>query len=558
LAFVSDNVTAGNYGTEIDPGQTATNYQYDKTGQLVKDEQEGIEKIEWTVTGKVKSIIFTASSGKKDLKFVYDPMDMRIAKIVYGDKAHTSLESTYYTHDAQGNVMATYTRSQLNNPGNEGISNRFEDSYTLNDHTLYGSSRLGTESNGQLMAQRFYLASVNAYNLETGYDVNGNLVSTSAGDNTLEQFTYDYTARVVGDKSYELSNHLGNVLAVVTDRKVPLTVNGVLVYSADVISYSDYSPYGVELDGRHGSSRYRFGFQGQEKDDEIKGEGNSVNYKYRMHDPRIGRFFAVDPLSSSYPHNSPYAFSENVVIDHVELEGLEKVPTNEIWDLSDANTSASVNYAYDIGGKSIYSGGFQLGTINGIAVRLYEIVQGPNKGNFYGVAFENKKNANSGEGLYEWRFIVGKELVAKRANVGELGPVSKPTWYDVRQDPGNCVFSYSLSYVVAKNSFLYGRFNPKTGNFEADYDAMLEGTIKKVKEAWSNPMNYTSFSNLGVLRIPGKGSFSGMTQYKKSTKGVYQGNNAKNLSKGYQRSISTSSDIQPPSPMPTNVKEEEN
>lgn len=59
-------------------------------------------------------------------------------------------------------------------------------------------------------------------------------------------------------------------------------------------------------------------------DDEVKGEGNSVNYKYRMHDPRVGRFFAVDPLAGSYSYNSPYAFSENRVIDGVELEGLER------------------------------------------------------------------------------------------------------------------------------------------------------------------------------------------------------------------------------------------
>ncbi len=71
---------------------------------------------------------------------------------------------------------------------------------------------------------------------------------------------------------------------------------------------------------------YRYGFQGQEMDDEVKGEGNSVNYKYRMHDPRVGRFFAVDPLAKDYPWNSPYAFSENIVISHVELEGLESSP----------------------------------------------------------------------------------------------------------------------------------------------------------------------------------------------------------------------------------------
>ena len=77
---------------------------------------------------------------------------------------------------------------------------------------------------------------------------------------------------------------------------------------------------------RHGSSNsYRYGFQGQEKDNEIKGEGNSLNYTFRMHDPRVGRFFAVDPLTAKYPHNSPYAFSENRVIDGVELEGLEVV-----------------------------------------------------------------------------------------------------------------------------------------------------------------------------------------------------------------------------------------
>ncbi len=69
---------------------------------------------------------------------------------------------------------------------------------------------------------------------------------------------------------------------------------------------------------------YRHSFQGQEKDDEIKDiEGSSFNYKYRMHDPRIGRFFAVDPMSNTYPFYSPYCFSGNRIIDAIELEGLQ-------------------------------------------------------------------------------------------------------------------------------------------------------------------------------------------------------------------------------------------
>ncbi len=73
------------------------------------------------------------------------------------------------------------------------------------------------------------------------------------------------------------------------------------------------------------SSEYRYGFQNQGKDDELKGEGNSINYTFRMHDPRTGRFFATDPLEQSFPWNSSYAFSENRVIDGIELEGRERL-----------------------------------------------------------------------------------------------------------------------------------------------------------------------------------------------------------------------------------------
>ncbi|WP_324713221.1 RHS repeat-associated core domain-containing protein [Flavobacterium columnare] len=85
-----------------------------------------------------------------------------------------------------------------------------------------------------------------------------------------------------------------------------------------------YYPFGSLIPNRHGASTaYRYGFQGQEKDDQIKGEGNSLNYTFRMHDPRVGRFFTTDPLFKNYPYNSTYAFSENRVMDAVELEGRE-------------------------------------------------------------------------------------------------------------------------------------------------------------------------------------------------------------------------------------------
>jgi RHS repeat-associated protein len=101
-------------------------------------------------------------------------------------------------------------------------------------------------------------------------------------------------------------------------------------FKPDVQSYSDYYPFGMLVPLRYSTANdYSYGFQGQEKDNEIKGEGNSLNYTFRMHDPRVGRFFAVDPLALKYPHNSPYAFSENDVIRAIELEGLEKYIFNK-------------------------------------------------------------------------------------------------------------------------------------------------------------------------------------------------------------------------------------
>ncbi|NGF77148.1 hypothetical protein G5B10_14760 [Fluviicola sp. SGL-29] len=289
LSWVQDLAGASLFdNADIDHSMESGNYKYDAIGQLVSDDDEDISSIEWTVTGKVKQI--TKTNGIT-IRFEYDGLGNRIAKHVTegGD-----VTSTYYVLDAQGNVMHVYT-------GNTRAVDGGGTTYYLylSERNLYGSSRLGQEQVNMALTQA------------APFNYSGML------DN------------VYGDKRYELSNHLGNVLQVITDRKLPENdgTNHVAHYLADVVSYSDYFPYGMQLTGMHGtenSDGYRYGFQSQEVDNEIKGTGNSVNYKYRMHDPRVGRFFAIDPLAKDYPWNSPYAFSENNVIDHIELEGLEK------------------------------------------------------------------------------------------------------------------------------------------------------------------------------------------------------------------------------------------
>lgn len=68
-------------------------------------------------------------------------------------------------------------------------------------------------------------------------------------------------------------------------------------------------------------------FQGQRNDDDFG--LNWIQFKWRNHDPQIGRFVEMDPLSEKYTYNSVYAFSENQVTAHIELEGLEKYPVND-------------------------------------------------------------------------------------------------------------------------------------------------------------------------------------------------------------------------------------
>ncbi len=70
-------------------------------------------------------------------------------------------------------------------------------------------------------------------------------------------------------------------------------------------------------------SLYRYGFNGKENDNEVKGEGNQQDYGLRIYNPRIGKFLSLDPLSQNYPMLTPYQFASNRPIDGIDLDGAE-------------------------------------------------------------------------------------------------------------------------------------------------------------------------------------------------------------------------------------------
>ena len=79
-------------------------------------------------------------------------------------------------------------------------------------------------------------------------------------------------------------------------------------------------------------SDYRYGFNGKENDNDVKGEGNQQDYGMRIYDPRLARFLSVDPLVHKYPFYSPYQFSGNDVIRCIDLDGGEPLSKTGDWD----------------------------------------------------------------------------------------------------------------------------------------------------------------------------------------------------------------------------------
>ncbi len=94
-------------------------------------------------------------------------------------------------------------------------------------------------------------------------------------------------------------------------------------FAADIVSATDYYPFGLTMTGRSFSSdKYRYGFNGKEKDKDINSL-TAYDYGFRIYNPSIGKFLSVDPLSPKYPELSSYQFAENSPILYEDLDGLE-------------------------------------------------------------------------------------------------------------------------------------------------------------------------------------------------------------------------------------------
>ena len=100
--------------------------------------------------------------------------------------------------------------------------------YVAEEHSIYGSSRVGVDNRKDTL----YMGAV--------------YTPTWGGANT--------SLRALGLKSFELANHLGNVLVTVSDKPVYKVSSGNIHFNPEITSMSDYYPFGAPI-GKYGTVR---------------------------------------------------------------------------------------------------------------------------------------------------------------------------------------------------------------------------------------------------------------------------------------------------------------
>ncbi len=173
-----------------------------------------------------------------------------------------------------------------------------------------------------------------SYNPDTGNliyaevyvrDASGTPMAIYRDDQLVEHTIYGASRlgvykRATDQTIYELTDHVGNVRALVARETAATPIGG-----------TDYYPFGMAMPNRSIQGDYRYAYQGQEKDTETGKEA----FELRLWDSRIGRWLTTDPAGQ---YASPYLGMGNNPISRIDPDGgmdedagLEEVVVTGDW-----------------------------------------------------------------------------------------------------------------------------------------------------------------------------------------------------------------------------------
>ncbi|ANH81284.1 hypothetical protein A8C56_10060 [Niabella ginsenosidivorans] len=320
-------------------------FSYDNTNRLLKADFGQLSGSAYVATTAMDYSVKMGSTGT-DVNVAYDyngNIKGMLQRGVYNNTA-IDMDKLVYSYLPGSSKLAKVTETGVNTK-TYGLSD-FNDGTngTADDYAYDLNGNLTKDQNKSISSITYNILNLPEQITVTGkgtisyqYDAAGNKLQKKVTEGSATKIT-DYLGGMIFENSvlqhigteegrmrpttptattfvtdYFLKDHLGNVRAMVQENKT-------------LLEETHYYPFGLV---QRGISTQASGilankdktFQGQKFDDDLG--LNYYSYKYRNHDPQIGRFIEIDPLSPKYAHNSPYAFSENKVTTHIELEGLE-------------------------------------------------------------------------------------------------------------------------------------------------------------------------------------------------------------------------------------------
>ena len=226
---------------DTDYDMAGTEFGYDPTGNVISDNSDDLGTntiVTWTPDNKLLRTL--DNDNERETENLYDAMGNLVRRRSHQNWNAQEVDIlTFYIRDATGNVIATYEMDML---GSQSLD--------VKERYIYGAEK----------------------------------IAVLKGPNSVSGTTIDHLPAF----QYLIHDHLGNQRVMVADKGSPGDI--------EIKSFSNIYAFGAPHPERsYNLLDARFGFNGQEKVDLIKGIGLHYNAKFWEYDAVYGRRWNLDP-----------------------------------------------------------------------------------------------------------------------------------------------------------------------------------------------------------------------------------------------------------------------